>query len=86
MNTKVSGRESVNVAAEPGCDFLEIDVFDGTESVRAKNRCNASRFETAESAEFGLGRRSLLDPRNMFGHALSVAQADARSMRETIGR
>jgi hypothetical protein len=29
-------------------DLLEIDVFDGGESVRAKNRCNASRFETAD--------------------------------------
>jgi hypothetical protein len=48
MNTKVSGRESVNAAAEPGRDLFEIDVFDGRESVRAKNRCNASRFETAD--------------------------------------
>jgi hypothetical protein len=48
MNTKVSGRESLNGAAEPGRDLLEIDVFDGTQSVRAKNRCNASRFETAD--------------------------------------
>jgi hypothetical protein len=45
MNTKVSGRESVNAAAEPGRDLLEIDVFDRTKSVRAKNRRNASRFE-----------------------------------------
>jgi len=48
MNTKVSGRESLNGAAEPGRDLLEIDVFDGTKSVRAKNRCNASRLETAD--------------------------------------
>ena len=47
MNTKVSGRQSVNPAAEPGLDLLEIDVFDGRESVRANNRCNASRVETA---------------------------------------
>jgi len=47
MNAKVSGRESLNGAAEPGRDLLEIDVFDGTKSVRAKNRCNASRLETA---------------------------------------
>ena len=33
MNTNVSGRESLNGAAEPGCDLLEIDVFDGTKSV-----------------------------------------------------
>src|SRR5437762_9693491 len=48
MNTSVSGRESLNGAAEPGRDLLEIDVFDGTKSVRAKNRCNASRLETAD--------------------------------------
>ena len=48
MNASVSGRESLNGAAEPGRDFLEIDVFDGTKSVRAKNRRNASRLETAE--------------------------------------
>jgi len=45
MNAKVSGCESLNGAAEPGRDFLEIDVLDGTQSVRAKNRCNASRLE-----------------------------------------
>ena len=43
MNTSVSGRESLNGAAEPGRDLLEIDVFDGTKSARAKNRCNAGR-------------------------------------------
>ena len=48
MNTSVSGRESLNGAAEPGRDLLEIDVFDGTKSVRAKNRCNASWLETAD--------------------------------------
>jgi hypothetical protein len=48
MNTNVSGRESVNAASEPGRDLLETDVFDGRESVRAKSRCNASRFETAD--------------------------------------
>jgi hypothetical protein len=47
MNAKVSGRESLNGTGEPGRDLLEIDVFDGTKSVRAKNRCNASRLETA---------------------------------------
>ena len=47
MNTSVSGRESLNGAAEPVRDLLEPDVFDGTKSVRAKNRCNASRLETA---------------------------------------
>src|ERR1700722_13207729 len=47
MNAKVSGRESLNGAAEPGRDLLEIDVFDSTKSVRAKNPCNASRLETA---------------------------------------
>jgi hypothetical protein len=39
MNAGVSGRESLNGAAEPGHDLLEIDVFDDTKSVRAKNRC-----------------------------------------------
>jgi hypothetical protein len=48
MNTKVSGRESINGAAESGRDLLETDVFDGTQSMRAKNRCNRSRFETAD--------------------------------------
>ena len=48
MNASVSGRESLNGAAEPGRDLLEIDVFDGTKSPRAKNRCNASRLETAD--------------------------------------
>jgi hypothetical protein len=33
MNAKMSGRESLNVAAEPGRDLLEIDVFDGAKSV-----------------------------------------------------
>jgi hypothetical protein len=47
MNAKVSGSESLNGAAEPGRDLLEIDVFDGTKSVRTKNRCNGSRLETA---------------------------------------
>jgi hypothetical protein len=48
MNASVSGRESLNGAAEPGRDRLEMDVFDGTKSVRAKNRCNARRIETAD--------------------------------------
>ena len=48
MNASVSGRESLNGAAEPGRDLQEINVFDGTKSVRAKNRCNASRLETAD--------------------------------------
>jgi hypothetical protein len=48
MNAKLSGRESLNGAAEPGRNLLEIDVFDGTKSVRAKNRCHASRLETAD--------------------------------------
>ena len=47
MNARVSGGESLNGAAEPGLDLLEIDVFDGTKSVRTKNLCHASRFETA---------------------------------------
>ena len=48
MNASVSGSESLNGVAEPGRDLLETDVFDGTKSVRAKNRCNASRLEKAE--------------------------------------
>jgi hypothetical protein len=47
MKTSLSVREPLNGAAEPGRDLLEIDVFDVTKSVRAKNRCNASRLETA---------------------------------------
>ncbi|SPE22620.1 hypothetical protein SBA5_350017 [Candidatus Sulfotelmatomonas gaucii] len=46
MSPKVSGRKSVNCAAEPGRDLLEIDVFDRTKFMRAKNRCNPSRLET----------------------------------------
>jgi hypothetical protein len=48
MNAKVSGRESLNGVAEPGRDLLEIGVFDGTKSVGAKKRCNASGLETAD--------------------------------------
>ena len=48
VHTKVPGRESLNGAAEPGSNLLEIDVFDGTKSVRAKNRGNAGRLETAD--------------------------------------
>ena len=48
MNTSVSGRESLNGAAKPGRDLLEIDVFDGTKAVRAKNRCNGTRLEAAD--------------------------------------
>jgi hypothetical protein len=48
MNTSVSGHESLNGVAEPGRDLLEIDVFDCTKSVRAKNPSNASRLETAD--------------------------------------
>ena len=48
MKTSLSGRESLKGAAEHGRELLEIDVFDGTKSVRAKNRCNASRLETAD--------------------------------------
>ena len=47
MNTSVSCRKSLNGVAESGRDLLETDVFDGTKSMRAKNRCNASRLETA---------------------------------------
>jgi hypothetical protein len=50
MNTSVSRRESLNGAAEPGRDLLETDVVDDTESVRAKNRCNPGRLETAHRA------------------------------------
>jgi len=47
MNARVSRRKSLNGAAEPGRELLEIDIFDGTKSVRANNRCNASRLKTA---------------------------------------
>jgi hypothetical protein len=50
MNASESGRESLNGAAKPGGDLLEIDVYDGTKSVRAKNRCNTNRLETADRA------------------------------------
>ena len=42
VNTGVSGGESLNGVAEPGRDLLEIDVFDGTKSLRAKNCCNSN--------------------------------------------
>jgi hypothetical protein len=48
MKTSLSRRKPLNGAAEPGRDLLEIDVFDVTKSVRAKNGCNASRLETAD--------------------------------------
>jgi hypothetical protein len=48
MNASVSGREALNGVAKPGRDLLEIDVFDSAKSVRAKNRRNASRLETAD--------------------------------------
>jgi hypothetical protein len=48
MNASVSWREPLNGAAESGRDLLETDVLDVTKSVRAKNRCNASRLETAD--------------------------------------
>ena len=47
LKTSLSGSEPLNGVAEPGRDFLEIDVFDVTKSVRAKNRCDACRLETA---------------------------------------
>ena len=47
MNASVTGREPLNGAAEPGRDLLEMDVFEGTKSVRTKKRSNASRLETA---------------------------------------
>ena len=47
MNASVTGREPLNGAAEPGRDLRETDVFDGTKSVRAKNRCDGGRLETA---------------------------------------
>src|SRR5215471_6414579 len=47
VKTSLSRRKPLNGAAEPGRDLLEIDVLDVTKSVRAKNRCNASRLETA---------------------------------------
>ena len=48
MKASLSGSEPLNGAAEPGRDFLEIDVFNVTKSERAKNRCNASRLETGD--------------------------------------
>ena len=44
----MSGCESLNGVAKSERDLLEIDVFDGTKSVQAKNRCHASRLETAD--------------------------------------
>ena len=47
MKASVSWGERLNASAEPGRDFMEVDVFDLTKSVRTKNCCNASRLETA---------------------------------------
>jgi hypothetical protein len=47
MKASLSGREPVNRVAEPGPDLLEIDVFEVTKSVEAKNRFHANRLETA---------------------------------------
>jgi hypothetical protein len=52
MNAGVSGRDSLNGAAERGRDRLEIDVFDGSKSVRATNRCNAGWVETAVCGDY----------------------------------
>ena len=46
MKASVSGREPLNGAAEPARDLVETDVFEVTQSVRAKHRRNASRLET----------------------------------------
>lgn len=51
MKTSLPWREPLNGTAEPGHDLLEIDIFDVRKSVRAKNRCNASRLKTARSNE-----------------------------------
>ena len=48
MNGKVSGRESLNGEAEPEHDLLEMGVFDGTKSVRAKHPCNVGRLKPAD--------------------------------------
>src|SRR5262245_24799183 len=50
VKTSLSRRESLNGVAEPGRDLLETDIFEVTETVRAKNRCNSSRLETAGPA------------------------------------
>ena len=47
MSAGVSGRESWYGGAEPGRDLREIDVFNGTKSVRVKNSQDAGRLETA---------------------------------------
>lgn len=48
MQASPSGRQPLNGVAEPRPDLLEIDVFDITKSVRAKNRSHFSRLETAD--------------------------------------
>jgi hypothetical protein len=48
-NRQESGLENV-ISANSSIPMLEIDVIDGKKSVRAKNRCNASRLETADRA------------------------------------
>jgi hypothetical protein len=53
MNASVSGRESLNGAAEPGRDLLEIDVFDGTKSARAKIAAMAASSKRLSAVKSG---------------------------------
>lgn len=48
VKTGLSGREALNGMAEPGPDLLEVDIFDSTKAMRAKNRCHAGWLETAD--------------------------------------
>src|SRR5215831_10316747 len=48
VKTSLSRREPMNGAAEPRPDLLKTNVFNVTKSVRPKNRCDASRLETAD--------------------------------------
>ena len=46
VETSLSGRKPLDKAAKSERDLLKTDVFDVSESARAKNRCHGRRFET----------------------------------------
>ncbi len=74
MEAGVSGRESLNRVAEPGRDLLEIEVFDGTKSVR----CHPSRIETAD--------RTFTDFLQLFGPLLFYLPPEWAAPKTFFGR
>ena len=84
MKTNLPGREPLNGAAESGLDLLEIDVFDGTKSVRTKNRCNAGRLETTLRA--GSGALPHHDPCHRYVQHLSSCSNRVPRPLEAVNR